>query len=216
MASDSTIINMVGSVINPPSTSQTDQSTPPFGSGRQAEVLSAEVHGKWYTAAYRGALFTAQVDAVAILKAVNSVVSVFTLFNPTSSTAIAEMITTEIQTVAAATIVDAYGWYRPTPAAAAAGTFSTLGTAVSGRVGATAANQMLFYTAYTHNASLGIRVDLIGGVGATTNTVPGVIRKDYNGTFLIPPGNLISLLASTTDSTAVGDSIAVCWSEWPL
>lgn len=212
----SNLVNLVGLIINPSSTSQTDQSTPMFGSGRQSDTLTSEVHGKWYTAAYRSALYSAQVDAVAILKVVNSVVSVFTLFNPVSSTAIAEMITTEIQTVAAATIVDAYGWYRPTPAAAAAGTFSTLGTAVSGRVGATAANQMLFYSAYTHNASVGIRVDLIGGVGATTNTVPGVIRKEYNGTFLVPPGNLMSLLASTTDSTAVGDSIAVQWAEWPL
>ncbi len=211
------IINIVGNVVNPPSTSLTDQATPPLASGRQGELLISEVHGKFYGGAYRGAVYSCQVNAVAILKVIaTGVINVLALWQPTSSTVIAEMISTDIQTVAAATIVDAYGWYRSLPADAAASTFSTVLTAVSSRVGATATNQMIAYSALTlPNTVAPVRVDLIGGIGATTNTGQ-VIRKEYNGTFLIPPGNLLSLLASTTDSTAVGDSIAVHWAEWPL
>jgi hypothetical protein len=214
---NSNIINLVGSVTNPPSTSLPDQSTPMFSSGRQAESLVSEVHGKYYAAAYRGAVFHAQVDGVAILKVIaTGVVNVLALWNPTSSGVIAELISTDVATVAAATIVDAYGWYRSTSADAAAATFTTVKTAVSGRVGDTAANKMLAYSALTlPNSAAPIRIDLIGGIGAITNTV-GSIRKEYNGSLLVMPGTLLSLLASTTDSTATGDSAAVSWCEWPV
>ena len=67
MGQNTNIINLVGSVTNPPSTSQPDQATPPFATGRQADTLISQVHGKYYGAAYRGAVFHAQVDGVAIL-----------------------------------------------------------------------------------------------------------------------------------------------------
>jgi hypothetical protein len=56
------IINLVGEVQDPTSTSQPDGNTPACKAGRQGEQLASEIHGKLYTANYRGLSVRPQCD----------------------------------------------------------------------------------------------------------------------------------------------------------
>jgi hypothetical protein len=53
-----------------------------FRSARTAAMQTADVHGKWFEANYRGKMFTYNVTAVTIPVVASGVVSVFTLYNP--------------------------------------------------------------------------------------------------------------------------------------
>ncbi len=219
MAQNTAIINLVGSVLNPASTSQPDGSTPLFGCGRQSEMLTSGIHGTYYTAAYRRNVFRFNVTGVTVPKVAGTLVSVFSLWNPPSSGVVGELISVDTATVLATIVVNAYGWYFTSGSAALAGTFTTPSVAgtnhFSARIGETPANQIQPYTAYTHSGTP-VRVDIIGGQGAVTNPTSLNPRKDYNGRLVIPPGTVISFAASTAAGDAAGTDIEAVWTEWPV
>jgi len=211
------IINLVGAVQNPTSTSSPDQTTPQFTSGRQSELCISEVHGKYYIAAYRGKVFHGQNTAFTIPVVGATSASKFTLYNPASSPVLAEIFSTELNCLVAPEVVDTFGWYAALPSNIAAGTFTTLTAPTMARIGDGASNLVQFYTAYTHATAAPTRVDVVGSYGAASTTGgPGTIRKEHDGKLLLMPGQLISLLASTTITTAVSMDGEAIWAEWPL
>jgi hypothetical protein len=219
MGQNTNIINLVGNVANPVSTSQPDGSAPLLSSGRQAELLVSEIHGKYYTSAYRKNVFKFNVTAVTVPHIASGMVSVFSLWNPPQSNVIGELISTDIVNMLATTVVDAFGWYFSASNLALAGTFSTPSVAntnhFSGRLGETPGNLVQAFTSYTHSGTP-VRVDIIGGHGAATNATALNIHKDYDGRVLIPPGTVISVGTSTTVATTSGLDLEAVWSEWPL
>lgn len=219
MAQNTSIINLVGNVANPVSTSQPDSSSPLLTAGRQGELVATEIHGKFFIAAYRRNVFKFNVTAKTLPVVASGLVSVFTLWNPPSSGVIAEMISLDIGVVVAATIVDTIGWYFSSGTTALAGTFTTPSVAntnhFSARVGDTPGNLVAPYTAYTHSGTP-VRCDIVGSFAATTDTTANDIHKDYDGRMLLPPGVAISLAASTAAAGTVGSDPEVIWSEWIL
>lgn len=215
MPQDMNIINLVGNVADPTQTQQPDGNTPPLTSGRQGEQLASEVHGKFYTANYRGKLFGFNVTAVTVPVIASGLVSVFTLYNPPSSNVNAELVDTEIGQVLATTVVDVAGWYYSTAILTSKGTFTTAGTAYSGIVGGGAAAKVVPYSAYTHSGTPA-RVDLIGSFGATTDAGLSLPMKFYDGRIILPPGIAMSVAMSTAAGTASGLDISARWIEWPL
>jgi hypothetical protein len=177
-------------------------------------VQTADVHGKWFEANYRGKLFTANVTAVTIPVIASGLVSVFTLWNPPSSGVVGEIVSTQIGQVIAATVVDVVAWYSSTPAATAAGTFTTLGTTRSCQVQGAPANAIKFYSAYTHSLTPS-REDIIASFGATTNTTASAIEKLHDGRLLLPAGVAMSVAMSTAAGTTSGLDIQATWAEWP-
>ena len=171
MPSKSTnILNLVGNVTDPTQTSQSDGGAPPFTSGRQGDLLTSELHGKHYVANYRGKLFEANVANVIVPVVAATLVSVFTLYNPPTSGVNMELTSALVANVAATTVVNAVGWYYSSATLTAKGSFATAGTVQSSIVGASPANKGQFYTAFTHSGTP-VLCDVIGGYGATTNTV---------------------------------------------
>lgn len=216
MPSESTnILNLVGNVADPTQTQQADGNTPPFTIGRQGDQLASEVHGRGWAGNYRGKLFEANAVAVTIPVVTASVASVFTLYNPPGSNVKAELIFAGVFNVVASTVVNVVGWYASPAVNTAAGTFTTKGTVNSGIVQGPTANQVLYYSSYTHNGTP-VLVDIIGGFGATTNTTAGGGAKLYNGELLLPPGIAMSILMSTAAGGATGLAAEVKWIEWPL
>ncbi len=177
-------------------------------------MQTSDIHGKWFEANYRGKLFTANVTAQTVPVIASGLVSVFTLYNPAGSGIIAEIISTGISQVVAATVVDSVGWYSSTAAATAAGTFTTLGVPRSGQVQGANANSVRFYSAYTHSLTP-TREDIICDVGASTNTTTAVIEKIYDGRLLLPAGIAMSVAMSTTAGSTSGLDIQATWAEWP-
>ena len=196
-------------------TSNADGSNPPQAFGKQADGLVSELHGKYYSANYRGKLFNAQATIQTIPLVTTTMVSVFTLYNPPGSGVNMEMVDTIIADSNATTVVDVIGWYAGTAAQTAGGTFSTKGTVLSGIVSSSAANQGLFYSAYTHSGAPS-RVDVIGSFGATTNANSQPPNKIYDGRLILPPGLAMSLAASLAAASTTGADIQATWVEWPL
>jgi hypothetical protein len=212
--SDDTI-DLTGQVRNPATALVGTGTTQSLSLDSHGALLTSDAHGRWFAANYRGKVFSANVTAVTIPVVASGLVSVFTLYNPPSSGVIGEIISTEIGQVLATTVVDAVGWYFSTAALTALGTFTTLGTPQSGRVGDSTANAIKFYSAYTHSGTP-VRIDIIGSFGATTDAGLALPQKVYNGRLLLPPGIAMSVAMSTAAGTASGLDVGAGWAEWPL
>jgi len=177
-------------------------------------IQTSDIHGKWFESNYRGKLFSANVTAQTIPVIASGLVSVFTLYNPAGSGVIAEIISTQVSQVVAATVVDSIGWYSSTAAATAAGTFTTLGAPRSGQVQGATANSVRFYSAYTHSLTP-TREDIIADFGATTDPAIAVAEKIYDGRLLLPAGIAMSIAMSTTAGSTSGIDLQATWAEWP-
>lgn len=214
MGQNLNIINLVGNTVDATQVNQSDGATPPLTSGRQGEQLASELHGKFYTANYRGKLYGFNRTAITLPVITSGLVSVFTLWNPTNSGVVAELVDTELGEVSATTVVDVVGWYFSSGTAATAGTFATAGTVLSGRIGDNPANKVLAYTSYTHSGTP-TRVDMIGSFGAVTNANAALPSKLYDGRLILPPGVAISVAMSTAAGQATGLDLSARWIEWP-
>lgn len=205
-----------GLVANPASMSATDGQTPPSLAGRQAETLTAPIHGKNYVAAYRGNLFMANVTAVTIPAIVNGVVSVFSLYNPVGSGILMELVDFDMAQVLAAVVVDAIGLYFDAGPRAAAATFTTPGTIQAAALGSGLVGKGKFYSALTHVNSAGwARCAIVGNYGAATDAAEPVMHYEFNGKLIIPEGVIVSVACSTTVGTTSGSDISMSWAEWP-
>ena len=201
-------------LVNPPAQSSNPDGAEIFAlGGKQGDALVSELHGKHFTANYRGKLFAATAAAVTLPVNAASLVSVFTLWNPPASGINMEIVEVSVVNVLATTVVDAVGWYFSTAALTAAGTFTTAGTTQPLNVGAGFTSAGRFYSAYTHSGTP-VLVDIIGGYGAATDQTG--ITKFYDGRLILPPGIAMSVAMSTTASTGSGITLSASWQESPV
>lgn len=212
---DSSQTEIQGNVVNPYTTAQPDNATVALALGRNSEQLVSEIHGKFFAACARGALFTANVAAVTIPVVAATLVSVFSLYNPVGSGKLLELVDIDISTVLATTVVNTVGLYTSSPVLAAKGTFTTAGTALSGLVGSTAQGVGIPYTAYTHSGTPTL-YRIVGGWGAVTETSVNQMHYDFDGKVAIMPGGIVSVATSTAAETASGSDIGMTWIETPI
>jgi hypothetical protein len=204
-----------GGVGNIPNTSLGDSANAPALQGKAGDLIASELHGKYYTSAYRGRLFSASAAAVTVPVIASGLVSVFALWNPPGSGVNMEIVETTVSQVLAATVVDTVGWYYSTVAATAAGTFTTFGTVQSQIVGNTPANAGRFLSAFTHSVTPTL-IDIIGEFGATTNATTLPVTKLYDGRLILPPGIAMSVAMSTNAGTTAGLTVLASWAEFPI
>jgi hypothetical protein len=208
-------LQFVGQVSDPTVVSIADGAVPQFKAGHDTERLVDELHGKFYTANYRGKIFEANGVQLTLPVVASNLASVFTLFNPPGSGVNAEIVDATVTQFLAATVVDQVGWYFSPVTSALAGTFTTLGTTNSGVVGANPANRVLFYSAYTHSGTPKL-VDAIAGFGALTNVAPTPVAKLYDGRLILPPGVVMSIAMATAATGSSGVNLEARWCEWPV
>ena len=197
-----------------PNSSIADGSNPVQLFGKAGDAVVSELHGKYYTAAYRGKLFSANVSAVTVPQVASNLVSVFTLWNPPGSGVVMEIVETTVGQVLATTVVDTVGWYFSTAVLSAAGTFTTAGTVQNKLVGGFAGAGK-FYSAYTHSGTP-VLIDIIGDFGAVTATATQGPTKLHDGKLILPPGIAMSVAMSTAAGTASGLAIQADWAEFPI
>lgn len=201
-------------LVNPPAQSSNPDGAEIFAlGGKQGDALVSELHGKHFTANYRGKLFVATAAAVTVPVIASNLVSVFTLWNPPASGVNMEIVETSLINVLATTVVDGTGWYFSTAALTAAGTFTTAGTTQPLNVAAGFTSAGRFYSAYTHSGTP-VLVDIIGGYGAATAS--SAVTKFYDGRLILPPGIAMSVAMSTNASTGSGITLSAVWQESPI
>lgn len=197
-------------LVNPPSNiSVADGQNAPILQGKAGEQLVTELHGKWYTSAYRGRVFQTGVLIAGVTIPVNTTTApTFTLYNPLGSGVNLELISLDVGWPAAAasvvgTILGTTGVQAPT-AVTAGNIYSTL-------IGAGAVPQAKFYTAATIVA-ITQHMPLLN-ISTVTDTM-NPAHVDFDGRIVLAPGALFTL-TSTPVQTAVALP-ALSWAEYPV
>jgi hypothetical protein len=186
--------------------------------GKSGEAVITELHGKFYTSAYRKILYSANVTAVTVPHIASTMVSVFSLYNPLTSTVNLELVDFDYATVLATTVVDAVGLYWQGSPTAQLATFTTIGVLGTNYFGAnptSAAGQGQFYSALTHSGTP-VRIKILGTYGAVTTTGNTPCHYDFDGKVILPPGSVVSVAMSTAASTASGMDLGITWAEYPI
>ena len=214
-----------------PNSSLPDGSTPDQLAGRAGEALAAELHGKYYTQAYRGNVFvgTAAIGGVAPAISTTTTTNTFGLWNPAGSgknlVPIRYLIGFAAGTASsvAGNIVYTYstGVGSATATAAPISTFTTI-TPVSTYLGSGIASIAKF------SAVAGGIVQLAAGtflktsgisqlaMNATSSTVATgwSAFEDFDGTLIMPPGSLLVVGANAAVLTVFNQ--AMVWEEVPV
>ena len=198
--------------------------TIPTAQGPAGELLAAEIHGKFYHPTRAGNVFylaTAAAGTVVPVQATN-LVSTFTLWNPLGSGKNIELIRYSYGVLNATTVVSDISMYvQPGvgQTVAAPGTLTLLAIRSAAGAGATPtiASVCTGYSAATLVNVVGtnlFRGPTMTSFGAVTSTADAPINYDFDGTFIMPPGTLITM-AGTAAQTQAG-SQCLTWSEWPV
>lgn len=205
--------------LNPATSSIPDGNTVATNKGRQGDVYTSEIHGKYYTGSYRNNLFGANRTALTVPAIAATLVSVFSLYNPVGSGKNLELVDFDLGLVLATTAVDTVGLYWQGAPTSGLATFTTVGVQGTNFFGGIPSNGQgpvgRFYSALTHSGTP-VRIDILSQFGAVTSTNDSPIHKDFDGKIVLAPGDLVSIAMSTTVSTTSGVDLALRWAEWPL
>jgi hypothetical protein len=207
-----------GLVQNPAQTNTPDGQSGDLNIGKQNEQLVAEIHGPWYQAAIRGALFSFNVTAKTINVISAAYVSVFALYNPIGSGKIAEVVDLDMGLLSGTLVVNVLGLYwagAPTSSASTFTTPSVFGTNHFGGVPGKGGNAIIPYTALTHSGTPA-RIAVLNSWNSTAVVVGMPMHYDFNGKLLLYPGDLISAAMSTAVSTSSSVDLGIRWAEWQL
>lgn len=205
-----------GIVNAPSSNSSPDSSSPIVLMGKQSELLASELHGKFYTANYRGRLFHATVAAVTVPQNASNLTSVFSIFNPANSSVNVELASFDCAVVLATTVVDGIGlYYQRIGGAVTIPSSQTAGTAQGGLLGNGLTPTAQFLTAATHVGTPTLAV-IMGTFGAVTDATNGPLHYDFDGKIIVPPNTIVSVAMTTAAGTTNGLTLGMTWLEWPL
>lgn len=203
----------------------------PYGSGltgQDADRTSndggkvvTQLHGKYYEQNARGRVYTGVSASGGIALLVPATGGGHpTLWNPSDSGRNLSIIRLELSWVSGNNAPGAVEWAYTLATGAAAGTGLPIATATvvtpTGVLGGLVDNKGKWSpTTNTFTAApIFLRpagISLFTGIG-TTAVAPFVLRADYDGDFVIAPGNAVSLCFQTTTTTALFQ-VAVTWEE---
>jgi hypothetical protein len=204
----------ISGIVNPPSsTSNPDASQPVALMGKAAELIVAELHGKWYTAAYRGRVFHGATNiAGTTITTQSTTTSSFMLYNPLGTGVNAELISTDIgmigSTTVIATILQAVGQ----PIITNVTTTVTVLISANPFNGAAGTNRAQLTTLATLSAAMTFFYPLFN-ITTTADIAVGNLHYDWDGRLILAPGSATNLGSNITQSAAF-----VCsydWAEWP-
>lgn len=199
-----------GAVGAPSSTSAADNSNLPLLQGKAGEGIVAELHGKWYTGAYRNMAFLSGGAAAGTTIPVSSTTApTFTLYNPIGSGKVVELIKLNVSILNATTVVSsiALGMISGLLVAPTSVTAIPI-VAANGLAVATPAAQL--WSAATL-AAAATRFFTLFSVSATSGAF-GNNTYDFDGSVLLQPGSLVHVCGTAAQTSASLQSIA--WAEW--
>ncbi len=205
-------------LVQPPQTVNTpDGQYAKLNAGKQNEQLIAQLHGPYFSAGIRGNLFTFNVTAVTVPVIAATLVSVFSLYNPTGGGKYLELVDLDFGNLAA-TVIDVVGLYWSGAPLGDKGTFTTASVFGTNHFGGSPGRGSAIgvpYTAYTHSGTPA-RVAITHSMNTTSGVLGGSIHYDFNGKVVLAPGDVVSVAASTAALTSSKSDIAIRWAEWPI
>lgn len=208
---------LYGAVGAPSTTSAADGSNLPLLQGKQGEAMIAELHGFWYTQAYRGNLFwgTNATAGTTIPIQASGLVSTFTLYNPANSGKNLELVSYSFAMEAATTVVSDVSLYFQSQI----GTVNTLLATTTalvvrpGVLGGSFASQASLFSAATFTGAL-IKGPTLFGPSAVTSTQLGPNEYQFQGRIIVPPGVAVTTAGNAAQTSAAAQTFM--WVENPL
>lgn len=189
--------------------------------GRSAEQLSVQLHGKYYTAALAGKVYslaTLTAGTIIPVQATN-LVGTFTLLNPITSTVNVELIDYTLGTTTATTVVgDISLYYQTGVGTSNAALTSTTSLATRNLlIGSGNASTAVGYSAATFTNTVGtnlLRFYTVAGFGAVTTTNATPIRTEFDGKVILAPGTAITVAGFAAQTAAMCQTMT--FMEFPI
>jgi hypothetical protein len=185
--------------------------------GKQGEFLDAKLHGDFYTPSYRGMMFFAATATAGTIIPVQAsgLVGTFVLWNPANSNRNVELVSYELATLNATTVVSDVSLYFQTGIGSTNVALSSLTALVSRPtlLGGSAAAQATVYSAATFTSTL-TKGPVMATFGAVTTTNATPISYQFNGRIIVPPGCAVTTAGNAAQTQAMSQTFY--WIENPL
>ena len=217
-----------GTTFDPSSAGSPDGSSPVLNLGRANEALVAQLHGKYFTQCYRGNVFYASTTTAWRVLSLTTVTPTYSIWNPAGSGKLCIPFVTLIGWTATNAALGEIVWMATTNAGdtittagvAPLSAFGT-GTPLNANLGSGKVSAMRIATAGTTTLTAvptfyrSTGLSMLVTVATTATAAPGwVWRDDWDGGGIIPPGNVIHLMAST--AIAIAACVTTAYVEVPL
>lgn len=205
-----------GLVQAPSNISAPDGSNAAILQGKAGEQIYADIHGKWYTAAYRGRVFEGTTAAAGTTIPISSATAgTFVLYNPLGSGVNMELVSYEcgintVTTVASAVLLGIAVGLVVAP------TSVTALTPLPGLLGGSAVAQGKLYSVATIVATTSFYT--LFGITATNatagNSLGSPLRHEFDGKLILAPGTLVHVCGTAAQTSATAQTFV--WAEWPI
>jgi hypothetical protein len=203
----------VQGVVAAPSTSNADGANPTILQGKTGEVIVAELHGIWYTAAYRGRAFHGAAPiAGVILPRETTTAATFMLFNPAASGVNVELISFDLAALVTTAVIGSImlaGGATPAPSSVTSITASV----IPALLGGASAPKAALYSAATITA-MTTWWPLFALTTTTGGTNASPLPYTFNGRIAVAPA---AGIMGASNPVQTGSMVpAFDWAEWPL
>ena len=197
-------------------TSQGDSTNPPALAGKAGEAVVAELHGKWYTAAYRSRVFLGNTAAAgSTIPIVTTTVPTFALYNPLGSGVNVELISVDIGNTVTTWVASPILLALVSGANAVPVSVTTALTPYCSNIGSSGVSQARLYAsvAMTTAFSTGANYFPLFNISAISGVTP-VLHYDFDGKIILPPGSAAALLSTAAQTAPTSNGFA--WAEFPI
>jgi hypothetical protein len=197
-------------VANPGAASIADSTATAQLGGKQGDALVSELHGKYYTASYRGRLFIGQTTtAGTVIPIITTTTATFALYNPLGSGVNVELISCDIAATTVTAVVSAIGLGVVTGLTLAPTSLTAL-TPVPIPIGAGGVPQAKLYAQAVLAAATTSFIPMFG-VSVVTGVLP-LLHYDFDGRVILAPGSLVFLAGTAAQGQATVNRFD--WAEW--
>lgn len=214
----------ISGIVNPAANqSLSDGSQPIALMGKSAELMVAELHGKYYTTAYRGTSYLGSTAGAGVVPPIyTTTAQTFGLWNKAGNTRNAVPQTLDVGIVTAGTVVVSsfcLGQSLSAGAGIATGNISafTAGTPQGGNLGVSGGNSVAFTPSAATTLAATFLMALNYGFYSTAVTAASPAQSlhyDFEGGVIIPP-NLAVWVANNVASSFTFN-MTLRWEEPPL
>lgn len=203
---------MYGTVGAPSNASAADTTNLPILQGKSGEAIVGELHGKWYTSAYRNRVFVGSTLAAGTTIPISSTTApTFTLYNPLGSGVNVELISIDIGITNATTVVSPIS-LSYTSGLIVAPTGVTALPVNPALIGGSGKSQVNLYSVATLAAAITTSFPLFS-ISATSGAFPP-LHYDFDGKLLLAPGSLVFLSGTAAQTSASMNG--AFWAEYPI
>jgi len=197
---------------NIPNTSLGDGTFNGVLAGKSGELAVAELHGKWYTSAYRGRLFVgANTTSGVTIPIATTTTATFALYNPLGSGVNVEMVSCDVTPLTVTSVAASIGLGIVTGLLVAPTSLTAI-TPYASLLGGSAAPQAKIYSSAVLAAATTTYYPMF--TFTATSGLVTTLHHEFDGKLVVPPGTLVHIVATAAQTQASANSFV--WAEYPL